>query len=112
MTTRQLEVDIESLAAQADAYVLDVREPFEFAAGHVPSAVPLPMSVLADRANEIPTDRTVYVICASGNRSLRVASALVNAGFDAVSVRGGTSAWVASGRPVEMGLARGGAGAA
>jgi rhodanese-related sulfurtransferase len=107
MPLGQLEVDIESFAAahREDAYVLDVREPEEFVAGHVPRAVALPMSVLAGRASEIPTDRTVYVICASGNRSMRVASALVEAGYDAVSVRGGTSAWTASGRPVARGAA-------
>jgi rhodanese-related sulfurtransferase len=47
--------------------------------------------------------RTIYVICASGGRSLRAASALVASGLDALSVAGGTNGWAESGRPVVAG---------
>ena len=100
------EIDVETLAARREqAFVLDVREPAESVAGHVPVAVPIPLGELAGRLGELPGDRTVHVICASGNRSLRAARALVTAGIDAVSVAGGTSGWVQSGRPVATGPA-------
>lgn len=103
--TDTLEIDVEGFAAvvAGGASVVDCREPGEYVAGHVPGAVLIPLGVLVERAGELPTDRTVYIVCASGNRSLRAARALVGAGYDAVSVAGGTSGWAASGRPVVTG---------
>ncbi|MGI8521921.1 MAG: rhodanese-like domain-containing protein [Nocardioides sp.] len=100
------EIDVEELAAARESSVLvDVREPAEYAAGHVPGAVPIPMSELADRMDEIDKASPVFVICASGNRSAAMTDLLRAAGFDAVSVAGGTTAWEHSGRPLEGGLA-------
>ncbi|MCC2594442.1 rhodanese-like domain-containing protein [Tessaracoccus sp. OS52] len=81
-------------------FILDVREPDEFAEGHVPSAVCIPLGDLPDRISEVPTDGQVYVVCRSGRRSLRGAETLAAFGIDAVSVRGGTKAWIAAGHPV------------
>jgi hydroxyacylglutathione hydrolase len=98
-----LEVGIDELANRPDgAAVIDVREPEEFAAGHVPGAVSLPQADLSSRLGELPRDRPVLVICQGGYRSLRAAQFLRQAGFtDVASVRGGTDAWRAAGRPVE-----------
>jgi rhodanese-related sulfurtransferase len=91
-------------AAHADgAAVIDVREPAEYASGHVPGAVLMPMGQLPSRTGELERTGPVYVICASGNRSGAMADYLVRAGFDARSVAGGTSAWSQSGRPVVVG---------
>lgn len=104
--TSPLEIDLESFAAlQPDAFLVDVREPDEFATGHVGTARLVPAGSLAGAAGSLPSDRTIYVICASGRRSLRAAGALVASGLDAVSVAGGTSGWIASGRPVKVGAA-------
>ena len=81
-------------------YILDVREPDEFAEGHVPSAVLVPLGELAERAGEVPTDRSVYVVCRSGRRSITGARILGAAGIDAISVSGGTLGWIAAGYPV------------
>ena len=52
-----------------------------------------------DLTDELPEDRPLYIVCASGGRSLRAATALQNqAGIEAISIAGGTKAWVASGR--------------
>lgn len=85
------------------APLVDVRLPEEYEELHVPGAVPLPLPELAGRAQEIPRDRRVYLICASGARSLAAAQALNRAGWDTVSVAEGTKGWAAAGRPVEHG---------
>jgi rhodanese-related sulfurtransferase len=57
----------EALALVADGgYLLDVREQSEWDEGHAPQAVLVPLSELADRVDEIPTDRDVLVVCHSG----------------------------------------------
>ncbi|KRV51340.1 sulfurtransferase [Wenjunlia vitaminophila] len=104
-----LEVDLESFAAAwADgAYVLDVREPDEYRAGHVPGALLAPLSGLATAAPALPEGRPVYVICASGNRSRRAADQLAAIGARAYSVAGGTRGWARTGRPLAAGAAPG-----
>ena len=96
-------VEIDAIdAAPPNAMVLDVREPEEFARGHVPHAVNIPQAELANRLDEIPRDRPILTICQSGMRSLRSAQFLHQQGIeDVVTVVGGTAAWRAAGRPVE-----------
>lgn len=99
------EITLESFAAahRDGAYVIDVREPMEYVSGHVPGAELVPMGTLPSRVAELPKDRTVYVVCASGGRSLAMTDFLQRAGVQATSVSGGTSAWAAAGRPLVTG---------
>ncbi|HZI97888.1 MAG TPA: rhodanese-like domain-containing protein, partial [Actinomycetales bacterium] len=85
-------------AHAAGAFVLDVREPHEYEAGHVPGAVNIPLSQLPVRAQELGGHDRVYTVCGSGGRSFRGAEALARAGVTAVNVAGGTKAWQAAGR--------------
>src|SRR6516162_7086466 len=103
------EVNREELRARpADATVVDVREPEEFANGHVPGAINLPQADLATRLNEVPRDRPLLLICQGGFRSLRAAQFLRQCGIaDVVSVKGGTAAWRAAGKPLAQGDTRG-----
>lgn len=106
METTTFEIDVEELAtAREGGLLVDVREPGEYVAGHVPGAVLIPMGELAHRLGEIDKTAPVFVICASGNRSGAMTDLLRGAGFDAVSVAGGTGAWARSGRTIEGGLA-------
>lgn len=101
------EVDVDTFAdaLAAGAPVVDVREPYEYVAGHVPGAQLISIGELGARLGEVPTDGTVYVICASGHRSRSAAEALrQQAGIDAVNVAGGTGAWAQSGREIVTGL--------
>jgi rhodanese-related sulfurtransferase len=91
-------VDIADLPA--DGYLLDVREDDEWQAGHAPDAVHVPLSELTARAEEVPADRDVYVICRSGGRSERATGYLNQLGRTSINVAGGMMAWQASGRPL------------
>jgi len=84
----------------ADAALLDVREPDEWAAGRAPAARHLPMSQLAQRISEVPDDEPLYVVCRSGGRSARVVAYLTQQGYPAVNVDGGMQAWAGSGREI------------
>jgi len=99
------EIDLTAFAtAHADgAVVIDVREPAEYAAGHVPGALPVPLGDLPGHLSRLPRDTAVYVICAGGSRSLAAADLLARAGVVAYSVAGGTSAWAGAGRPLARG---------
>jgi rhodanese-related sulfurtransferase len=100
------EVDITAFAEAhaVGAPVIDVREPFEYVSGHVPRARLLPMTQVHDGLRDLPRDRPVYVICASGNRSLTAVSWLRNAGVEAYSVAGGIGHWIRRGFPVVRGV--------
>jgi rhodanese-related sulfurtransferase len=82
------------------AWLLDVREDDEWAAGPVPGARHIPLGQLGTRAGEVPQGQAVYVICRSGARSGRAAEALTGAGWQAINVAGGMQGWAAAGRPM------------
>ncbi|HEY5540801.1 MAG TPA: rhodanese-like domain-containing protein [Coriobacteriia bacterium] len=90
-------VTVDELAdklAQGKQVLIDVREPYEFAAGHVKSAVNVPLGQLADKLGQFDPHAETYVICQSGHRSATAVRLLARAEFEcAYSVKGGTSAW-------------------
>jgi rhodanese-related sulfurtransferase len=84
--------------------LVDVREPGEFLDVRAEGAVLMPMSQLAERHVELPKDRPLLVICASGGRSAAATSFLLRSGWtDVVNVEGGTTAWAKAGLPVRRG---------
>jgi rhodanese-related sulfurtransferase len=85
-------------AINSGSFLLDVREPDEWAAGHAPAATHTPLNSL--QADELPTGQKIYCICRSGGRSGAAVDAMLRAGFDAVNVAGGMNAWAAAGLPV------------
>jgi len=100
------EVSVQEASAMRDAgaFMLDVREPDEWAAGHIPGATLIPLGQLASRASEVPSDREVVVVCRSGNRSAQGRDILLGAGFVSVaSMAGGMNDWTAAGLPTEQG---------
>ena len=94
------EIDAEKLAdAHAEgAVVVDVREPSEHATGHLPGAKLIPGHELRARLYEIPKGVPVYLMCATGARSLELITFMRAVGYDAWSVAGGMCAWHRSGR--------------
>ncbi len=99
------EVDVDRLAeVRAEgAWVLDVRQPDEYEAGHVPGAHLIPLDQLPTRHTEVPHGEDVYVVCRGGGRSAVATEALNGAGYRAVNVAGGTQGWVEAGNPVVSG---------
>lgn len=93
-------ITVHELRDRIDVPLIDVREPSEFAAGHVPGAVNLPMSSLGERLHELPAE-PFDVICQVGGRSARVVEALEARGYDATNVEGGTGEWASAGYPIE-----------
>lgn len=91
------------LDAKKVPVLVDVRTTGEYASGHVPGALNIPIDQLDGRLAELESYKAgeVYVICAVGGRSARAANVLGAKGFSAVNVSDGTDAWVAAGFPVE-----------
>jgi rhodanese-related sulfurtransferase len=90
------------LRGGSDAVLIDVRTPEEFAAGHVPGAVNLPHTEIADRLDEIPS-REVIVYCQSGKRAGLAGDVLLEAGFEVGHLEGDMLGWRQAGLPIETG---------
>jgi rhodanese-related sulfurtransferase len=84
----------------ADATILDVREDYEWSAGHAEGAVHIPLDQLPGRMDDLDPDEDLYVICRTGGRSFRAAQWLVGQGYSAVNVAGGMDQWLESGKPL------------
>ena len=100
------EIAVAAAARERDAgaFILDVREPDEWAAGHIPGATSIPLGQLAGRTAEVPTDRDIFVVCKTGYRSAQGRDILRAAGLTRVaSMAGGMNAWIAAGNPTTTG---------
>lgn len=96
----------EAAAALVDAdVVIDVREPEEFAAGHIPGAINLPRGLLEFKMSNSPAlerrDLGILVYCSTGGRSALAGCSLLDMGYLKVaSIAGGFDAWKGAGRPI------------
>ncbi len=77
--------------------VLDVREPFEWEAGHIDGALHIPMMELPERLGDLPDGQTL-VVCKVGSRSAQVVGYLARQGYDVVNLAGGLYDWQSAGR--------------
>lgn len=86
------------------ALILDVREPSEWAQGHIPGATLIPLGDLPNRISELPRNQEIVVVCRSGNRSAQGRDLLLNAGFTQVtSMAGGMNQWISEGYSIKTG---------
>jgi len=85
---------------EVDALV-DVRGQGEYDGGHVPGARNIPLGDIPQSGPLLNKGETIWLICRSGSRSAKAASALTGLGFDVINVAGGTTAWRRAGYPVE-----------
>lgn len=94
--------DYRAQIALSDHVLLDVREGEEWAMGHAPGALHIPLYDLPERLSEVPQGKPVVVMCASGVRSLYGGQFLVENGFsDVYSLDGGINLWARKGLPIE-----------
>ncbi|MDX1611097.1 MAG: molybdopterin-synthase adenylyltransferase MoeB [Candidatus Thermoplasmatota archaeon] len=103
-TARDGEITVQELSKRRedkDLVILDVREPWEHDIVHLEGAKHIPMEQVPERANELPQDKDLVVLCKVGGRSAQVVQFLQGLGFSrAVNLKGGIDAWV---REVEPG---------
>jgi rhodanese-related sulfurtransferase len=101
------EITVDALAERLaeGSRLVDVREPDEYEAAHVPGARLVPLATVPDQLDAFRGDGPTYVICRSGARSMRACEYVASQGIDVVNVEGGTTAWLLSGREHATGAA-------
>lgn len=83
--------------------ILDVRERSEYNSGHIPNAKLIPLGELPKRMGELPKDRQILCVCASGARSSMATKQLADAGYNVTNLRGGMMAWGMEKFPITKG---------
>jgi rhodanese-related sulfurtransferase len=83
--------------------IIDVRQPDEYRTGHIVGAKLIPLNKLSSRMNELPQNREIFCVCASGNRSGSATRMLAKAGYNAVNMKGGMLSWRRANLPVKKG---------
>jgi rhodanese-related sulfurtransferase len=94
--------DVKELYEQREAYqILDVREAYEWEAGHIEGAVHVPLAqvMAGQEQGHLGAGRPIVVVCRSGNRSELASLMLQARGFEAHNLEGGMEAWQAAGLP-------------
>lgn len=96
------EVDPVEAASLVDegAFLLDVREEDEWAAGRAPESTHLPLGALSQAASTLPAGRLIVTVCRSGARSMRAARELTGQGYETANLAGGMRAWAEAGLPM------------
>ncbi len=84
-------------------FILDVRQPEEFRAGHIAGAKLIPLNELHTRMGELPKDTEILCVCRSGSRSGAAVGQLNSAGFSALNLRGGMMGWQSAGYSIKKG---------
>jgi rhodanese-related sulfurtransferase len=93
--------EVERRLREGESTVIDVREPYEREAGHVAGTRHIELERLASQAETIERDRPVIFLCRVGSRSGMATQAFRASGYDAYNLRGGITAWVEAGLPIE-----------
>lgn len=91
---------VQSLMDNEDVIIVDVREDWEYAEGHIPDSILMPLGEIPARMSELPTDKTIIAVCRSGNRSGQAAEFLSAQGYDVHNMEGGMLSWTQAGYDV------------
>jgi rhodanese-related sulfurtransferase len=94
----------EKIKAGKQPFILDVRQPQEYRLGHIAGAKLIPLGELDKRIKEVPRDREIVCICASGHRSVPAVQILKTAGYSASSMKNGMFAWQVAKLPINKGI--------
>jgi rhodanese-related sulfurtransferase len=102
MTERELSPElVAELLARGDAQLVDVREPYEHAAGRIAGARHVELGALAAEAETIEREKPVVFYCRVGARSAMATQAFAASGWDAYNLSGGIVSWVVAGLPID-----------
>ena len=82
-------VTIEELETQTEPFIVDIRTEDDYKRGSLQNAINIPMAQLKERMNQLPKDKTIYLLCHTGERSVDYVEMLDDAGYDAVNISGG-----------------------
>lgn len=93
-------ITIADVRKLTDAQLIDVRSPSEFASGHIPGAINIPMDQIEARLEDINRTQPVILICQMGKRARMTAGLLDPCQLQLSVLEGGTSAWIEAGQPV------------
>lgn len=85
--------EVQGMLQDKDTVVVDVREAYEYATGHIKGAKLIPLGTLPSRLHELNRDKKIILVCASGARSGRAASFLTKQGYKVYNLRGGMMRW-------------------
>ncbi len=94
----------EDLKKRDRPFVLDVRQPQEYLLGHIPGAKLIPLGALGNHLDEVPRNREVVCICATGHRSVPAVRKLTAIGIEARSLKNGMIAWQMAKGPIKRGM--------
>jgi len=104
VSIKEIAIDELKVALSSGSQLIDVREADEFEAGHIPSAVLVPLGTVPENIDRFRSEANVFLVCHSGGRSMRACEFLQEQGItNVVNVIGGTSGWIALGNPLSIG---------
>ncbi len=104
MSVQEISVNDLVDLVESGSLVIDVREPDEYASGHIPGAILVPLSTVLQNSGEFLSEDTVFVVCRSGGRSMQACEVLHDNGIvNVVNVAGGTMGWISLGNEVVTG---------
>jgi phage shock protein E len=95
----------EKLKTSARPLLIDVRQPEEYREAHISGAKLIPLGDLDKRMKELPLEKEIVCVCASGSRSRSATKMLSAAGYNVFNMNGGMSTWQRAGLPVKKGSA-------
>lgn len=97
-----IETYLEEYYKQNNHVLIDVRTAREFKSGHLPRAKNIPLNDIQGKLQQIPKDKTVILVCQTGNRSGSAARTLLKVGYEnVINLKGGTGRWQRLGHPVK-----------